>query len=154
MFYAIHRNGTITVEQSSNITVRKNIAKGAKTDIVYALPNKVQDIIIFHMSSAAPNMLRVDRVLKADNNLGRLIMTPGGEWQVLGTCSVDKKEVYLNIPENCTKSMNIHHLKIVNIKKLFEDNNDHHLIEVNKSTVIGSKLVRHEQVRTLFTLEI
>ena len=106
------------------------------------------------MSSAAPNMLRVDRVLKADNNLGRLIMTPGGEWQVLGTCSVDKKEVYLNIPENCTKSMNIHHLKIVNIKKLFEDNNDHHLIEVNKSTVIGSKLVRHEQVRTLFTLEI
>ena len=154
VFYAIHRNGTITVEQSSNITVRKNIAKGAKTDIVYALPNKVQDIIIFHMSSAAPNMLRVDRVLKADNNLGRLIMTPGGEWQVLGTCSVDKKEVYLNIPENCTKSMNIHHLKIVNIKKLFEDNNDHHLIEVNKSTVIGSKLVRHEQVRTLFTLEI
>lgn len=154
VFYAIHKNGNITVELSENFTTRKNISKGARTDIVYALPNKTEDIVVFHMTSSAPNMLRVDRILKSNTDLGRLVMTPGGEWTVLGTCSIDKKEVYLNIPDNCTKNISMQHLKIVNIKKLFDDNNDHHLIEVNKATAFGAKLKRHEQVRTLCILEI
>lgn len=152
-FYAIHRNGTITEETVSNFTVRKNVSKGARTDLVYALPNKVENVIVFHMVASAPNIVRVDRILKKDS-LGKLIMTPGNNWHVLAICPMNKKDIYLNIPDDCTKNISIQHLKICNIGKLFNDNDDHHLIDVNKASALGKKLKRHDQVRTLFTLEL
>ena len=63
-FYAIHRNGAITEETVSNFTVRKNVSKGARTDLVYALPNKVENVIVFHMVASAPNIVRVERFLR------------------------------------------------------------------------------------------
>lgn len=153
VFYGIHKNGTITEENVANYSVRKNVTRGARTDLVYALPNKVEDIVIFHMNSHAPNIVRVDRVLK-QKSLGKLTMTPDGNWQVLAICSVNKKEVYLNIPDDCTKNIVIHHLKIRDICKLFEDGNDHHFIDVNKTSALSKRLKRHDQVRTLFTLEL
>lgn len=152
-FYAIHRNGAITEETVSNFTVRKNVSKGARTDLVYALPNKVENVIVFHMVASAPNIVRVDRILKKDS-LGKLIMTPGNNWHVLAICPMNKKDIYLNIPDDCTKNISIQHLKICNIGKLFNDNDDHHLIDVNKASALGKKLKRHDQVRTLFTLEL
>lgn len=138
-FYAIHRNGTITEETVSNFTVRKNVSKGARTDLVYALPNKVENVIVFHMVASAPNIVRVDRILKKDS-LGKLIMTPGNNWHVLAICPMNKKDIYLNIPDDCTKNISIQHLKICNIGKLFNDNDDHHLIDVNKASALGKNL--------------
>lgn len=152
-FYGIHKNGSITEENVNDYSIRKNVTRGARTDLVYALPNKVEDVVVFHMNSCAPNILRVDRILRP-NNLGKLIMTPDGNWRVLAICKVNKKEVYLNIPDDCTKNIQIHHLKIRDICKLFEDGNDHHLIDVNKSSALGKRLKRHDQVRTLFILEL
>lgn len=81
-------------------------------------------------------------------------MTPGNNWHVLAICPMNKKDIYLNIPDDCTKNISIQHLKICNIGKLFNDNDDHHLIDVNKASALGKKLKRHDQVRTLFTLEL
>ena len=46
----------------------------------------------------------------------------------------------------------INHLLITEISKVFEDGNDHHILDVNKTSALSKKLKRTE-VKSLFTLD-
>ena len=151
-FYAIHRNGKITEELYTNFALRKTISSGSKTDVIYALPSKCSDMVAFHMNSAEPNVLRIDRILTTDH-LGELRLVPSGTRHLLGFFSIDKKEVFLNIPDEYRKNVVIDHLVIYDIAKLFRDGKDHHILDVNKSSALSKKLKRHTEVRSLFILD-
>ena len=150
-FYAIHKNGSVTEEDYTNFTVRKSLAAGAKSDVIYGLPSKSTDMVAFHMNSAEPNILRIDRIL-TPNSLGKLHIVPAGKRYLLGFFSIKQKEILLNIPEECRKNVVINHLLITEISKVFEDGDDHHILDVNKTSALSKKLKRTE-VKSLFTLD-
>ena len=146
-FYAIHKNGKITEDSVDKYTLRKTISKGARTDLIYALPDKYTDVVVFHMNPTFPNNLRADRILKDNSKLGCLKTTPTGSTIILAICPIKQNEIYLNIPHSCTKINSIEFLCIKNIKKLFTES-DNILIPLNKNI----KLKRNSNVRTLYTL--
>lgn len=151
-FYAVHKNGTITEEDYTNFTVRKSLAAGAKSDVIYGLPSKSSDLVAFHMNSSEPNILRIDRIL-SPKGLGRLRIVPAGKRYLLGFFSIKQKEILLNIPDECRKNVIIDHLLITDIAKIFEDGDDHHILDVNKTSALAKKLKRNSEVKSLFTLD-
>ena len=150
-FYAIHRDGSVTKELYTDYSIRKTVSCGAKTNIVYGLPNTCKDMIVFYMHTSEPNTLRVSWILH-DGVLGKLATVPTGELIILSVCSIKHKEVCLNIPSECTKLVNIDFLIIKNIKELFTEGKSKLIIDLNKSSDISKKLKRHPQVRTLYML--
>jgi hypothetical protein len=152
-FYAIHRDGKITREVYTDYSIRKTVSCGAKTDIVYGLPNTSKDMIAFYMHTSEPNTLRISWILH-DGGIGELNTVPTGSLIILGVYSIRHKEVCLNIPAECTKAIAIEFLIIKNIKGLFADGTFNQLIiDLNKSSNISKRLTRHTQVRTLYILE-
>lgn len=152
-FYALHRNGAVTEENSSSFSIRKTISKGAKTDLIYGLQNKVSDLVVFHMNTSDINTLRVDRIIRADG-LGSLKTVPTGNMQILGIYPIRTKEIYLNIPDDCKKNVAMDHLVIRNISAMFGDNKNHHTINLGKTTGFNKRFKRNPSVRTLFTLDL
>ena len=151
-FYAIHRDGKITREVYTDYSIRKTVSCGAKTDIVYGLPNTSKNMIVFYMHTSEPNTLRVSWILQ-DNNIGELNAVPAGDLIILGVYNIRHKEVCLNIPAECTKAIAIEFLVIKNIRELFFDGMSNQFIDLNKSSNISKRLIRHRQVRTLYILE-
>ena len=151
-FYAIHRDGKITKEVYTDYSIRKTVSCGAKTDIVYGLPNTSKNMIVFYMHTSETNTLRVSWILR-DDDTGELNTVPAGDLIILGVYNIRHKEVCLNIPGNCVKSIAIEFLIIKNIKELFSDGNFNQFIDLNKSSNISKRLKRDPQVRTLYRLE-
>lgn len=152
-FYAIHRTGKITEETYTNFSVRKTVSIGSKSDVIYGLPSKCSDMVAFHMNASEPNVLRIDRIL-TPNHLGDLKLVLGRKRFLLGFFSIYKKEIFLNIPDECRKNIIIDHLVIYDIAKLFKDGKEHHILDVNKSSALSKKLTRHPEVRSLFVLDL
>ena len=153
-FYAIHRNGSITLDNVDNYSKRKTISRGAKTDLIYGLPCKYKDCVVFHMNTTEPNVLRIDRIVSSPDNLGRLASIPTGTMYILDIQSIKTKEIYLNIPDDCRKNLNIDYLLIRNIKSIFKDSRTTYQLDMNKSGGLSKKLKRHRAVRTLFTIDL
>lgn len=151
-FYAIHRDGKITKEVYTDYSIRKTVSCGAKTDIVYALPNTSKNVVVFYMHTSEPNTLRASLILH-DGITGNLATVPTGELIILGVYNIRHKEVCLNIPTSCTKSIAIEFLIIKNINVIFADGKLNQFIDLNKSSNIAKRLKRHTQVRTLYILE-
>ena len=151
-FYAIHRDGKITKEVYTDYSIRKTVSCGAKTDIVYALPNNSKNIVVFYMHTSEPNTLRSSLILH-DGVIGNLATVSIGELVILGVYSLRHKEVCLNIPSSCTKSSAIEFLIIKNIETIFADGKSNQFIDLNKSSNIAKRLTRDKQVRTLWVLE-
>lgn len=152
-FYAIHRDGRVTNDNYQNYSIRKSVSTGAKTDVIYALPEHSSDLVVFHMNSADPNIVRIDRILTA-KSLGRLVTVPNGHMYILGVHSLKSKEIYLNIPKECTKSVVIDHLIVRNISELFKDDKNNQLLDLNKSSKLSKKLKRDKLVKPLYTLDL
>lgn len=155
-FYAIHRNGRVTKEDYTNYTIRKNISKGAKTDIIHALPGNSEDVVVFHMNDSDPNILRIDRILRqGDGDLGRVVTVPSGKTHVLGVFPVSTKEIYLNIPDECTKNIVVNHLVVKQIQALFKRTaSDTNWLDLNKSSALSKKLKRSTVVKYLYHLDL
>lgn len=151
-FYAIHRDGKITKEVYTNYSIRKTVSCGAKTDIVYALPSNSKNVVVFYMHTSEPNTLRMGLILH-DDVIGSLATVAVGELIILGVYNVRHKEICLNIPASCTKSIAIEFLIIKNVENIFKDGKLNQFIDLNKSSNIAKRLKRHPQVRTLYTLE-
>ena len=136
----------------TDYSIRKTVSCGAKTDIVYGLPNTSKNMIVFYMHTSETNTLRVSWILR-DDDTGELNTVPAGDLIILGVYNIRHKEVCLNIPGNCVKSIAIEFLIIKNIKELFSDGNFNQFIDLNKSSNISKRLKRDPQVRTLYRLE-
>ena len=104
------------------------------------------------MHTSEPNTLRVSLILH-DGIIGNLATVPTGELIILGVYNIRNKEVCLNIPASCTKSIAIEFLIIKNISTIFADGKFNQFIDLNKSSNIAKRLKRHTQVRTLYILE-
>jgi len=152
-FYAIHRNGKITVEEYTNFTIRKTVSTGAKTDIVYALPSNVSDVVVLHMNTSEPNTIRVDRILTSESNVGEMYTPATGKLCILGVFNIKTKDIYANLPDNCLKSLNMSQLIIRNIAHMFSDGKDHQYIDLNKSGKWTRKLM-HTVVHTCRILNL
>ena len=150
-FYAIHRDGKITKEVYTDYSIRKTVSCGAKTDIVYALPNTSKNIVVFYMHTSEPNTLRASLILH-DGMIGKLATVSVGELVILGVYSLRRKEVCLNIPSSCVKLSSIEFLIIKNLETIFADGQSNQFIDLNKSSSTSKKLKRHK-VRTLWVLE-
>lgn len=146
-FYAIHRNGKITLDDINTYSRRKTVSKGSKTDLLYVLSMSAKDIVVFHMNDKNPNVLRIDRILSSDT-LGCLRTIPTGTEYILDTVPMNKSEVYLNIPTECTKSNVIEFILVKQVKNLFKDQNNI-LVQLNKN----SKLKRNNNVRSFYILD-
>lgn len=152
-FYAIHRDGSVTKEVYTSYSIRKTVSCGAKSDIVYALPSNSRDMVVFHANPLEPNVIRVGRILSTD--IGKLNAVVAGDMFILGVYNIKDKEICLNIPNECTKLVNIEFLIVKNIKNLFSENNMNNLlIDLNKTSNISKKLRRHPQIRTLYMLDL
>lgn len=150
-FYAIHRNGTVTEEQYTSFSIRKSVSKGSRTDLIYGVPNKVKDIVVFHMNTKDLNCIRADRILSG-NDLGKLRTVPSGEMIILGIYNLKTKGLILNIPEKCRKNSSMEHLIIRNLSQFFEKK-DNLTLPIGKSSK-EFKFVRNNKVRTLYSLEV
>lgn len=151
-FYAIHRSGKISEEDYTDFTIRKTVSHGGKTDIIYALPNSAADLVVLHMNPEEVNIIRIDKILSA-GKIGRMITVPVGNTQILGVFNIKSKEIYLNIPNDCTRAINIDHLVIKNIKNLLTSK-DNLRFDLNKSSELSKYFKRHTKVRTLYTLDL
>lgn len=150
-FYAIHRNGSITEEHVDSFSKRKSVSRGAKSDLVYGLPNKTKDLVVFHMNDRDPNVLRVDRILTEDG-LGSVKFVPVGKRHILGIYPIKTKDIILNIPESCRKSSTMEYLKIHDLKSLFHDRNNNLMFSISKTTK-DVKFLRDKQVRSMYHLQ-
>ena len=152
IFYAIHRNGAVTEENYTSFSIRKSVSKGARTDLIYGLPNKSKDLVVFHMNTKEPNCIRADRIIN-EKGLGVLRTVPSGEMVILGIYPIKTKELILNIPEKCRKNSAMEHLVIHNLKSFFDGKKDNLMFNMGRSSK-DYKFERDHQVRTLYSLKV
>ena len=152
-FYAIHRTGSVTVEQYINFTIRKTVSSGSKTDIVYALPNTCADVVVLHMNSSEKNTIRIDRILTGVNNVGKIYTPATGDLHILGVFNTGTKDIYLNIPDDCLKNLNLSQLIVKNIAQMFSTGENHQYIDLTKSGKWSHKL-EHTVVHTCRILNL
>ena len=152
-FYAIHRSGDITVEKYTNFTIRKTVSTGGKTDIVYALPNTYADVVVLHMNSSEKNTIRIDRVLTSLNNIGKIYTPASGNLHILGVFETKTRDIYLNIPDDCLKNLNLSQLIVKNIAQMFSTGENHQYIDLTKSGKWSHKL-EHTVVHTCRILNL
>lgn len=152
-FYAIHRNGKITFDKVSDYSIRKTVSTGARTDLIYGLPRKCKDMIVFHMNDTEPNVIRIDRIIIDNENLGRLAAILTGNMYIIDIHSMKTDEIYLNIPVEC-RTRNIDYLLIKNVKNIFKDACTTYQLNLNKSSGLSKKLKRSSEVTTMYTLDL
>lgn len=154
-FYAIHRKGEITKENYKSLAIRKSMAIGTKSDILYGISEKCSDMIVFYASTANRNVLRASRILRADSN-GSLRTVAAGRTYILGAYPASTKMIALNIPAAC-RTCGVETI-IINggIEKLFVDGKNDLILNFNKTgTVLGEyKLARDPDVKSLFTISL
>lgn len=154
-FYGIHRNGTISVEHVKDYSLRKSVSSGARTDLIYALPERSSNLVVFHMNPSQPNILRADVILTSSDKLGRLVTAPEGTTHILGVHSINSSEVYLNIPDNCVKSLAMEYLQVLGMKDTFKSSTKFsYTLDLGKQGGLSKKLKRNHTVRTLYTLDL
>lgn len=151
-FYAIHRKGHITVEDYKNFTIRKSVSGGTKTDLIYGLPSKMKNVVIFHMNPADPNVLHADLILRDEHDLGKLRTMVTGHIRILGIYPVETKELYINIPPECRKNSAMEFLYITNLRQLFTQETNV-VINTTKNSKT-CKVVRDHDVRSLYRLVV
>lgn len=153
-FYAIHKNGSVTLNNVDEFTIRKSISTGRISDIIYGISSSIKDVLVFHMNTNEPNVVRIDRILCDPNKLGELVFVPGGKTYILGVYPINAaKEIYLNIPDDCRKNVVVDFLIVREVANVFSDNSLHQRIDINKTSALSKKLKRNNVVRSLFTLD-
>jgi len=152
-FYALHRRGNITKEDICNLSVRKSVTHGARSDIIFGMPDTMHDVVLFYMNTSNPNILRMDRILDTDT-LPHLKLVPTGKIKILGVYPVKTNEIFLNIPADCRKLLTMEHLIVTKMHELFKQSDQkYYEINLGKSvTDFGVKLKRDNEVRTLYEL--
>ena len=149
-FYAIHRNGIVTEEHYTSFTMRKSVSRGAKTDLIYGLPDNARDVVVFHMNTKETNTLRISRILTPES-LGQLRTVPVGQMAILGVYPIKTKTIMLNIPEDCRSASAMEFLRISNIKKLFETRENNLVLSITKTSK-DVKVIRDKNCRNMYSL--
>lgn len=122
-FYAMWRDGTITKENIKDFSMRKTVSKGSKSDIMFALPEFVTDMIVCTMNKEELNVIRMDSILYEQNGafrFGKLTTLPIGMTEFIGFVPMNNSsELICNVPPECLKGLAIEQLSIKNISSLF-----------------------------------
>ena len=150
-FIGIHRNGTVKFESVDEYSNRKTVCRGAKSDLIYGLPDKVKDAVIFHMNTSETNVLRIDQIVQGEV-LENCKTVPIGKTIILGIVPAKTENLYLNIPDSCRKNVAIEHLKIPSVSRLIAKGQTHRFLNIGKVNP-GAKFKRNNVVKTLFTLD-
>ena len=150
-FIGIHRNGTVKAVNVADFSNRKTVCRGAKSDLIYGLPEKVKDAVIFHMNTSETNVLRVDRIVSGET-FENCKTVPIGKTVILSIVPVKTENLYLNIPDSCRKNVAIEHIKIPSVSRLLSKGQLHLFLNIGKTNT-GVKLKRNNVVKTLFTLD-
>lgn len=150
-FYAIHRDGNISLENVDNYSLRKSAnCKGARTDIIYALPNTAKEMLVFHMNDSNPNVLRIDSILH-EKSYDKLITVPTGTTHILGAVTRDKSSLFINIPPTCCKSMNMNIVNIVGLENI--PMNYHEVITLSQPKSIKKNItIKRSEIPALYYL--
>lgn len=153
-FYAIHRDGSITLENYRDHSIRKTISSGRKSTIIYGFPDSTKDVLLFHMNPSDPNNLRVSRILHSAGAQHKIKFAMGGETRILGIHSIKNNDIVINIPKDCTKGIRISHLFIHNGANLFKSGKtDFAIINLTRGkNSAGVKLKPDNIVNTMFHL--
>lgn len=154
-FYALTNTGNIKLTSVNETSIRKSAtASGAKSDIIYGIPESKSNLVLFHMNTEEPNMLRIERILtdtSDKDNLGRVNLSPAGTTEILAAIPLTVDEYILNIPENCVKRMTIEFLKLTCIQDLFKDKNSV-FIDLNKTKDSNIKITKHPDCKRMFVI--
>lgn len=153
-FYAIHRNGKITLDDVGDYSQRKTVSAGARTDLIYALPKRCSNIVVFHMNPTQESEIRVDLILSGKDDYGHLITSPRGEVNIIGVYPLKSKEIYLNIPDCCRKGLSVEHLQVLNLNEVLGDKTRTCTLNLNKRSGLSKYLKRNSTVGTLYTLDL
>lgn len=131
-FYTVSVTGVIALQTTNDFSVRKSICRGAKTDIIHVMPRQFKDVVIIHMNPEMPNELRLDRVLKAPDDLGCLRLIPTGVTKIISVIPINSPVWYVGLDAECVQKVANHIIRISNIKSMFTDT-DHVVIDLLKT---------------------
>lgn len=97
-FLGIHPDGTIDNMSIKDLTHRKGVGKrGGKSDLIYAIPSGLGDIVLVHMSTIDPTIMYLNLIVPGETK--KVPMSVLGKTEFLGIVSTKvKNPVMLNLP--------------------------------------------------------
>lgn len=148
-FIAIHRKGGVSTQSVDDITIKKATIRGMKSDIIYGLPEGSTDMVVFHMNTNEPNVIRCDRILC--DGFERVHTVATGNVKVIGVIPFNTtEETWLNIPSCVTKSSVVEHVVVGPPNKWMKNN----YIAVNINRTSESAVRRHRRARSIVLLHV
>lgn len=149
-FIGINRDGSVEMVNVGSLSNRKTICRGAKSNLIHAIPAVYPESLVIYSNTAEPNTIRLAKL--TDCSSGRLITSPIGEVIILDVVPMEMNDVIVNIPSECLNRMSISHLKLEDINGLMAASSLV-TVELNKSTSIaGRKLRKHPELKTMMVL--
>lgn len=151
-FYGIRINGRVDEIDSKELSNRKSVSRGAKSNIIHTVPGHCKDMVVVHMHPMDINVLRFDRILY-DGKPGKIITIPTLEINIIDVQPVDIPFMAFTVPVNCVNKIGFSYITIENIKGMFEKSNNQSLI-LNKLTGqwYSRYLKKHPTVSKILTI--
>lgn len=133
---AIRRDGSIsTIEVVEEISPRKTICTGAKTDIIYVYPEPKRDHYVFGLNTSTPNIIAIQRVSPERT---KIAMNPNGQPYVVHST---ERHFFLNIPTVYRLRNTTRVVEFVDIEAIL-DGKDHARLDINTADVKRNKHIR------------
>lgn len=121
-FIAILNNGSLVHESVENLSQRKSIVSGARSNIVYAIPYKkdTPEHVIAYMSTSPGyvNHLFLTKIWSSNGKkLKKLLTTPPHPFIVLDVVHIEDTGVIINLPKQCL-NISVDHLYLTEVERL------------------------------------
>ena len=120
-FIAVHKNGSVTVEEVNDKVIRKNPAAGPTMKDVIYIEDYAMDVVVAHANTSQPNVIVLER-LDMSNGSAKLHKIPVGQWDIIGIYRIDKPRVYMNIPKEVRQRCVTRHLVMDDMNVLIQPN--------------------------------
>ena len=137
-FIGICADGTVIQTHIRDYTSRKGLGKqGARTDLIYAIPSCLTDIVLVHMSSVDPLNVYFSKIHPTTTKIPMTLM---GDTFILGVSSTKvKNSVMFNLPSWASSGM-----KYITVQDMgkFMNGTDAKVVNISR------KAVRDPKIRT------
>ncbi len=154
-FYGIGRDGTVRKMTVDDLSQRKTVSSGSKSDIIFGIPDDRKKVVVFHMNTTDLNVLRINVILRSRSDLGKATFVPTGETRILGIKDMNSDFAIINIPQDCLKNFNMEYLLIRGLSKIFDKNSDYYIqLTKGASNPFGGQFKRHPLIRSMFVLDM
>ena len=147
-FIALHKRNKITLEHVADVTTRKTISRGSKSDILAGYPAAWTKVLVFHMHPSEKNNIYITYIDTTSKVSAKTCFFVGGYNYILDIVPVTDTCWYLNIPKECN-SNSVDYVYIPSLTKLATT------IQPNTFKVISTtkQTTKHTGVRSLGILD-